>query len=593
MRALPLALLLFACAEPAAPTPSGRDADFEADAAVDTAPDIAALDVGSDLRWIVADARPVDAMPLDAMSVDAMPVDARPVDAMPLDAMPLDAMPVDAQPVDAMPIDARLVDVGQIDARPLDPPPDAGMGCAPSCAGRACGQDDGCGGACGPCSDEQVSLDPLPSLEPLGAVETIQRGEFTDDYLYAPNHNVKIGVRRQWGGTIIFFGLVGAGPGMNASNVIDANDTGREVQVALYDPLRIHQGCAFNASCQQAAGACPGSISFLGWNPVQGGNRCNLGSGVESQTVEQGVLRHQTQPLHWNPDWARADCQNDGCDAAETRTLRGDVRYQQRLRFVQPEVVELKMQVENLTEMDHPATAQEFPTLYAAWGGHGLTNLRNILTSSGARVSVDVPANDGFFMKNYESPEGWTMLQDDAREYGVGIYYEGKLAGFQAWQREGVFNNLRARFSFGLPPHGVVIARAYLLIGSEQTIHARAQLLDATLPPFGVLDAPAQGEVIGGITHFRGWALDNIGVAQVELWADDVLVGSLAYGQGRPDVCLVYPGYRACPHVGYGGDVDLSSWAPRARRFEVKAIDTHGNARIIARRRLVVTGGGG
>ncbi len=466
--------------------------------------------------------------------------------------------------------------------------PDVPPGCIPSCEGRGCGDPDGCGGACGPCPDEQVSMAPLPDLEPLGATETIERQGSTDDYLISPNGNVKIGIRREWGGTIIFFGLTDAGPGMNPSNVIDANDTGREVQVAFYDPLRVRQGCAHNASCQQAIGACPASISYLGWNPVQGGNRCNEGSGIEGLDLQPGLISLHTRPLHWNPDWQRADCQNDGCDSRETRRLRADVRYQQRLRFVQTEVVEMQMEVENLTDMDHPPTAQEFPTLYAAWGGHGLSNLRNILDSNGQRIEVDIPANDGFFMKNYESPEGWTMLQNDARDYGVGIYYEGKLRGFQAWQLEGVFNNLRSRFLFGLPPRGTVVARAYLLIGSEQTIHARAHLLDQSLPPFGVLDGPAQGEVASGRTIFRGWVLDNIGVERVELLVDGEFLADLGYGGDRPDVCRVYPGYNACPQVGYHGEVDLSELSSKTHLFEIRATDTHGNTRIVARRRIVV-----
>ena len=79
---------------------------------------------------------------------------------------------------------------------------------------------------------------------------------------------MKVGIRREWGATIIFFGMTGGGPGTNNTNTIDSNDTGREVQIALYDSTRIVQGCAYNASCQTTGAVCfPLSITYLGWNP--------------------------------------------------------------------------------------------------------------------------------------------------------------------------------------------------------------------------------------------------------------------------------------------------------------------------------------
>ena len=41
-----------------------------------------------------------------------------------------------------------------------------------------------------------------------------------------------MGIRREWGGSIVFFGLTeNSEMGMNPSNAIDAHDTGREIQV--------------------------------------------------------------------------------------------------------------------------------------------------------------------------------------------------------------------------------------------------------------------------------------------------------------------------------------------------------------------------
>jgi hypothetical protein len=430
---------------------------------------------------------------------------------------------------------------------------------------------------------------PLPAQAPAGVVETTAVDGFTDDYLYDGTHFTKVGTRREWGATIVFFGQDDGKPGTNGTNVIDGNDTGREVQIALYDPDRIVQACAWNASCQTNPGAAcqPASITWLGWNPVQGGNECNVGSGVESVTATPGLLRAVVRPLLWNPDWQRPDCGNGGCGDPVLRTLRSDVRYTQSLRFLEPLVVELQMTVENLSDLAHAPTAQEFPTLYASFGNGG-PDLRVIVDSTGAEVLVDIPANDGFFYRNFESPGGFAALQNASRDYGVGLYYENRMLAWQAWQKKGTFNNVRAVFSFGLAAKGTVRARAYVLLGSLATIAARAAWLDTHLPPFGNLESPAADAFAPEASlTVTGWALDNKAVSKVEALLDGQPAGTLA-PTVRPDVCLVWPGYAQCPAVGFSGSIPLAGLSPCAHLLEVRAVDGDGNARILGRRRVFV-----
>ena len=438
-----------------------------------------------------------------------------------------------------------------------------------------------------------VSDQPIPGEAPGGRHETTTVDGFQDDYLYDATDYIKIGVRRDWGGSIIFFGLAGAyGPGTNPNNAIDANDTGREVQVAFYDPDRILQNCAWNASCRTTPSSCPNSITYLGWDPVQGGNRCNVGSGVDSVDFVDGALRVVTTPLFWNPDWDRTDCDSSGCSDATLRSRRSDVRVTQTLRFVATHVVQLEYAVENLAAMDHASTAQEMPTMYTA-NGHGGPDLWRVFDSAGAEVIVDTPAGgDGFYYEDFDSPGGWVAMQDDGLTYGVGLYYENRLTTFQAWQLRSLpFNNVRARFSFGIPASGVVRARAYLILGAFGTISSQAGWLDAHLAPFGVLDAPIADAVLTGPAAISGWVLDNRGVASVELVIDGgAVVVPLSTGVSRPDVCLVWPGYAGCDAVGFGGTLVPSALTPCGHLLEVRATDGDGNARIIAARRVFIGG---
>lgn len=424
-----------------------------------------------------------------------------------------------------------------------------------------------------------------------GKIEVLFNNGFHDHYLYGASDYIKVGIREEWGGSIVFFGLAdNAG-----SNVIDANDTGREVQVAFYDPARSMQGCAYNSSCQTSPElACPNSIRYLGWNPVQGGNRCNIGSPVESIYEEVGLLQATVRPLFWNPDWDQIGCDGDGCTSDILKTRQSDVRYHQRVRFAHSHIVEMQMTVENLTATVVQETLQEFPTLYAAYGGHGLANLHDILDSNGTQIAVDIPANDGFFYKDFETPGGWATLQNDDRTYGVGIYYENRLTAYQAWQKEGVFNNIRSRFSFGIPANGSVTARAYLMLGGFETIQGLAAWLDSALPPFGRLDAPTLDSVHTGSLTVNGWVLDNKGVDSAKAYLGDMqntalITVPLALDTVRPDVCAAYPGYAMCVGaVGFSGTVSLEGLEPCSYLLQIYATDTDGNERMIALTRIRV-----
>ncbi len=425
-----------------------------------------------------------------------------------------------------------------------------------------------------------------------GKVQVALNGDFTDHYLFSPSNYLKVGIRENWGASIVFFGIAADA----GSNVIDANDTGREVQVAFYDPPRSMQACAYDSSClTHPELICANSIRYLGWDPVQGGNRCNIGSPVES--IEESVyeIKAAVRPLFWNPDWDKPTCDGDGCTDSVLKNRVSDVRYRQRLRFVHSHIVEMMMEVENLSDTSVQPTMQEFPTLYAAYGAHGLANYKHILDSNGTEIAVDIPANDGFFYKNFDTPGSWAALQKDGLDYGVGIYYENRLTAYQAWQKDGVFNNIRAQFVFGIPAHGTVRARAYLILGSFATIAEYATWLDTHLPPFGYLDAPAPDSVHSGSVTLAGWVLDNKGVTSLRADLADwegqpVRSVALSLDTDRPDVCAVYPGYAMCAgNEGFSGTLSLEGLAGGCSYLlQIVATDSDGNERYIARRRVRV-----
>jgi hypothetical protein len=426
----------------------------------------------------------------------------------------------------------------------------------------------------------------------FGGIVTASSGPHTDVFLQSPaqgalpQNYTRIGARLDWGGTIVFFGL-----GDNAaSNVIDANDTGRELQVALYDPTRAHQPCAGAGTCQSAPQSCGDSITYLGWDPVQGGDECGHGAEVLQHGQTGDALGLTIRPLQWNPDWARPDCQSSACGAAGVPV---DVTYTFELRFLSSNVVEVMTEVSSGEALDHPSTAQEFPTLYVAHGQGG-PDLPLLLDAAGASPAVDQKANDGFFHGEFVSPRPWVTFQNATKDYGVGIGHDQGLKGFQGWRGDGTsapyFHNVRAQIAFGLPAKGTVRGLSYLALGGFETVKAQLEQALASRPPFGHVDQPPEA---GGASFVyaegqpvtvAGWALDNEHLAKVRVEIDGELAAEAPVDQARPDVCAIYPAYDGCPAAGYSIAVSTAALSPCPHLLRVVAVDAEGNATPLGER---------
>ena len=66
-----------------------------------------------------------------------------------------------------------------------------------------------------------VSSRPLGELSFNGETRKVRNGTFDDDYLQDHDGKIKVGIREQWGGALIFFGNENGQPGSNASNTLD------------------------------------------------------------------------------------------------------------------------------------------------------------------------------------------------------------------------------------------------------------------------------------------------------------------------------------------------------------------------------------
>ncbi|MCK6533373.1 MAG: hypothetical protein L6Q84_10420, partial [Polyangiaceae bacterium] len=445
----------------------------------------------------------------------------------------------------------------------------------------------GAGGSC-PLIAAAPKVDPWAMRLPaagFGGIETKVSGGHTDVFLKSPTDYIRIGARLDWGGTVVFFGL-SANPG---SNVIDANDTGRELQIAIYDPTRARQPCAWNASCQSSSASCGNSITFLGWNPVQGGDECNHGAKLISQGKSGDALEVVIQPLQWNPDWDAKDCVKSACGASGVPV---QVLYKSRFRFVTEHVVEVENEVTSQEAISHPSTAQEFPTLYVS-NGKGGPDLPVLLDASGKTITLATPGNDGFFYDNFSSAGPWVTWQDTNKTYGVGLAMDQGVKKFQGWRggppSAPYFHNVRAEMLFGLPAGGMVRGLSYLALGGFGTVKAELDGILKKRAPFGVVDTPAADVKLGNSSSVSvsGWVLDTQHVASVKAQIDGQDVATFPVDVARADVCAVYPMYEGCPAVGYSGQVPVGTPSTCPRLLRMVAVDADGNTTVLGERVLL------
>jgi hypothetical protein len=131
---------------------------------------------------------------------------------------------------------------------------------------------------------------------------------------------------------------------LDGTNFVNAHDTGREVQPALYDGAAQYDSCA-------------GCTGVFGWNPVLGGDRYDHGSPVLSQQVAPDSLYVRAQPLQWYPD--------DKGGGANTPVL-ADAYFEQTVSVVPgaPLAFDVHFKLTHFGTDQHYNAEQEFPAVY-------------------------------------------------------------------------------------------------------------------------------------------------------------------------------------------------------------------------------------
>jgi hypothetical protein len=336
-------------------------------------------------------------------------------------------------------------------------------------------------------------------------------------------------------------------------NFVNADDTGRGVQFALYDGEAAYDSCA----------GCSGN---WGWNPVLGGNRANVGSPVLSSSLVGDALQVTSQ-------WA-GTATGDDTTVEQTVTAVPNEPYAFQVDF----------RLTNNGTQDRAYSLQELPSAYAGAAYRRLVSYSGSQPFTGAATSSYTLAGLDTTPAPHTASERWFALVDDAGQ-GLTVYAPGSdtvVRGFAT--ADTAFARLDTPLS--ILAGQSITGRYYLIVGdhaaARQTIYRlKAAGTDAALDltaPVGALDAPAAGASLTGSVLVSGWAVDNRVVNGVEVRVDGQRVADAALGVLRPDVQAAVAG--APGDAGFTLPLDTRAWANGAHTIEWRARDAAGNTHL-------------
>jgi hypothetical protein len=376
--------------------------------------------------------------------------------------------------------------------------------------------------------------------------------------LYLDSGMVRLGIDTQWGGAIreIWF---------NGENVINNYDGGRLLAVSFYD------------SDRPPATNRPNDT---GWNPTPSDMYDNVNPPLE-YSFSDNELYTRARYIQWFPD------DKGGGPGHPVPT---DIYVETWITFFgTPDTVRISYRLTNEGQEPHAIASQEFPfayirtpfNRYVTYAGddpwtNGPELVRDIPSqSTGGGLTVATERWAGLVNPNDEGLVLWAP-----QSYGQFSYAFFDNPG----PEENSTFYLLPRAFLAIPPGYSQETQVFLLLGNWRHSRDRIYELSGTLsfadimPSFGTVDAPGSGATVSNILSVDGWAVDDHGVAEIEILLDGEAIGPARYGNSRLDVDRDYPGLPNAPHFGFRFDMDTALFPNGLHVLEAVATDSSGNS---------------
>jgi len=104
-------------------------------------------------------------------------------------------------------------------------------------------------------------------------------------------------------------------------------------------------------------------------------------------------------------------------------------------------------------------------------------------------------------------------------------------------------------------------------------------------PILGRVESPSRepGVVTDQMLPILGWAMSQVGIASVETFIDDQASGIISFGEPRPDVAALYPGFPDAENCGFTGGIPMHDFEDGPHQLEIRITANDGKvARITA-----------
>jgi hypothetical protein len=106
--------------------------------------------------------------------------------------------------------------------------------------------------------------------------------------------------------------------------------------------------------------------------------------------------------------------------------------------------------------------------------------------------------------------------------------------------------------------------------------------------PFGVIEVPDFRETLNNTATGSGWALDNVGIAKIEVLVDGQRVVDAVYGLSRPDIAAVWgSAFPNAGNSGYSFALDTTRFTTGEHTLSVRLLDAAGNATVAGTRTVI------
>lgn len=209
------------------------------------------------------------------------------------------------------------------------------------------------------------------------------------------NETSCVGLETQWGGTVVEVSW-------NGTNFVNRYDTGREIQVALYDGNQKYE----------AYWVTP---AVYGWDPVQGGDKYVHGSPLVDQTLGSDAIYIKTPPYEWSPD-------DKG--GGPSQPVLTDTYFEQWISPVpnHPRAFKLHYRITHFGAHEHAYSSQELPAVYINPGFDRFVYCGGSAPWTNGAVSSATPPPDRPGNQLFYTSEQWAALVD-SQDIGLTLFY--------------------------------------------------------------------------------------------------------------------------------------------------------------------------